>query len=155
LEKVVPRFISSVLLGENLTVHGIGEAARDFIHVSDCCRAIDLVIHAPLEIVVGQAYNVASSQHRSILSIAQDIVREMDYDADRITFMGDRPGQVVRHTGDVSKIKRGLGWTPQLTWEEGLQRTIEWYRDNREWWMKQLWMRQIPIYEPSGELSMF
>jgi dTDP-glucose 4,6-dehydratase len=150
LEKVVPRFITSVLLDEKLTVHGDGTAARDFIHVEDTCRAIDLVLQAPDDLVDGQIFNVASGEHRSIVDIARDVIRLMDYRMDQIQFIDDRPGQVVRHTGDWSKINRVLGWKPSLTWHEGLGRTIDWYRNNRELWLRQLFMRRIPIVTASG-----
>lgn len=149
LEKVVPRFVTSSLLDEPLTVHGTGVAARDFIFVEDVCRAVDLVLHAPADQVTGEVFNVASGQHRTILSIAEDIGRMMGTSA-RIEFRGDRPGQVIRHTGDTSKIRRVLGWEPQTGWEDGLARTIAWYRDNREIWEKQVWMRHIPIVTASG-----
>jgi dTDP-glucose 4,6-dehydratase len=154
LEKVVPRFITSVLLDEDLTVHGDGTAARDFIYAEDLCRALDLVMHAPAEKVQGQVFNVASTQHRSISEIAHDIAKVMNYPRSRIVFIGDRPGQVIRHTGSAEKIKRVLGWTPAVTWIEGLERTIKWYRDNRDWWNKQLWMRQIPIRSSSGKVEL-
>jgi dTDP-glucose 4,6-dehydratase len=154
LEKVIPRFITSVVLGEKLTVHGDGSAARDFIHVDDTCRGIDMVMHAPLEKVVGQVFNLASGEHRSIASIAADVVKAMGYDPQRITYIGDRPGQVFRHTGDYSKIKRELGWEPRLSWDEGLRATITWYVSNREWWERQLWMRAIPIVTRSGKREM-
>src|SRR6266581_6054023 len=73
LEKVVPRFITSVLLQEPLTVHGVGEAARDFLYVEDTCRAIDLLMNAPGSLVHGEVFNVASGAHRTISSIAYDI----------------------------------------------------------------------------------
>jgi dTDP-glucose 4,6-dehydratase len=154
LEKVVPRFITSVLLQEPLTVHGAGEAARDFVHVSDVCRAIDLVLHAPHEKVCGQAFNVASGQHRTILSIAQDVVRLMDGDPSEIAFIGDRPGQVMRHTGDYAKIERVLGWAPKLDWDAGLQQTIDWFRQDPAWWHKQIWARQIMIRNSSGKIEL-
>jgi dTDP-glucose 4,6-dehydratase len=153
LEKVVPRFITSVLLGEKLTVHGTGEAARDFLHVEDTCRALDMILQAPDALVLGETFNVASGQHRSILDIARDVVRLMNYPMDQIQFIGDRPGQVVRHTGDWSKINRVLGWKPQLTWDEGLRRTAAWYDQNRELWSRQLFMRHIPITTASGEIE--
>ena len=151
LEKVVPRFITSVLLDEKLTVHGSGEAARDFVHVDDTCRAIDLILQAPDNLVIGETFNVASGQHRSILDIARDVVGVMNYRMDQIQFIDDRPGQVVRHTGDWSKINRVLGWKPLLTWQEGLQHTIAWYEANRDLWSRQLFMRQIPIITSSGK----
>jgi dTDP-glucose 4,6-dehydratase len=137
-------------LEEKLRVHGDGSAARDFIYVEDNCEAIDLVLHAPAKKVVGEVFNVGSGQHRSILSIAKDIIDVMCPD-DRCTVnMGDRPGQVMRHTADSSKIRDTLGWKPKTEWEEGLRKTIDWYRNNGKWWEKQHWMREIPIMTASG-----
>jgi dTDP-glucose 4,6-dehydratase len=153
LEKVVPRFITSVLLGEDLIVHGDGKAARDFVYVEDVCRALDLVMHAPDRLVVGEVFNVASGQHRAIVDIANDIVRIMDYDPRKISFAGDRPGQVLRHSGGIAKIARVIGWEPQISWTEGLARSIAWYKDNVKWWEKQLWMRHIPITTAAGKVE--
>ena len=83
LEKLVPRFITSALLNETLTVHGTGDAARDFVYVEDTCRAIDLVLQAPGNLVHGEVFNVASGEHRSIIEIANDITAQMDYSRDR------------------------------------------------------------------------
>jgi len=149
LEKVVPRFITSALLGEPITVHGTGEAARDMIYVDDVCRAIDLVLHADDRVVNGEVFNVASAQHRTIRSIADDVARLMDMPCKIINY-GDRPGQVIRHTGDYAKIRSKLGWEPSLTWEKGLERTIDWYKQNRRLWEKQIWMRHIPIVTGGG-----
>ncbi len=151
LEKVVPRFITSMLLNEPLTVHGDGMAARDFVHVEDCARALDRIIHADLAKVKGEVFNVGSGVHRSILSIAKDVLRLMDGSEDQITFIGERPGQVFRHTADASKIERALGWKPEIPWQEGLARTIAWYSENRPWWEKQIWMRHIPITSAAGK----
>jgi len=151
LEKAVPRFITSCILNEPIRVHGDGSSARDFIFVEDTCRAIDMVIHSPIEKVRGEVFNVASSVHRTILSIAQEIVLLMGKDESMIKFSGDRPGQVFRHTGDITKIGVRLGWQPEISWEMGIKRTIDWYRENRSWWEKQLWMRSVPIITKSGK----
>ena len=151
LEKAVPRFITSCILNEPIRVHGDGSAARDFVFVEDTCRAIDAVVHVDLDKVRGEVFNVASSVHRSILSVAQDIVKMMGKEESVIRFAGDRPGQVFRHTGDIAKIGTRLGWQPQVSWEEGLERTIAWYKDSRSWWEKQLWMRSVPIITQSGK----
>jgi dTDP-glucose 4,6-dehydratase len=153
LEKVVPRFITSVLLNEDLIVHGDGKAARDFVFVEDVCRAIDLVVHAAEAKVVGEAFNIASGQHRPIADIARDIADIMSYDRRKIRFAGDRPGQVLRHSGDIAKIARVLGWEPQVSWQEGLTRSIAWYKENTKWWEKQIWMRHIPITTVSGNVE--
>ncbi len=151
LEKVIPRFITSVVLNEKLRVHGDGRSARDFIYVDDTCEAIDMVLHAPAEKVVGEVFNVGSEKHRSIISIAHDVVKMMGRDGHGIVHVGDRPGQVIRHTADISKIKEVLGWKPKTGWKEGLRKTIDWYLANRKWWEKQLWMREIPIITASGK----
>ncbi len=151
LEKAIPRFITSCLLDEPIRVHGDGSAARDYIFVADLCRALDLFLEADLRQVAGEVFNVASGGHRSILSIAQDIVRLMGKDESIISFVGDRPGQVFRHTGDIGKMQRVFGWQPEVSWMDGLQRTIEWYEQNRRWWEKQLWMRAVPIITKSGK----
>ena len=152
LEKVIPRFITSIILNEKLRVHGDGQSARDFVYVEDTCKAIDLVLHAPAEKVVGEVFNVGSGQHRPILSIAQDIIAIMcPNDRDCLIHVGDRPGQVMRHTADRSKIEIVMGWKPEVGWKEGLQKTIKWYRNNSDWWKKQLWMREIPIIAASGK----
>lgn len=150
LEKAVPRFITSCLLDEKIRVHGDGGACRDYIYVEDTSQAIDVVMHADLQKVRGEVFNVASGTHRSILSIAKDIVKLLNIDESIITFVGDRPGQVFRHTGDISKIRNVLEWAPIVSWEEGLEKTIRWYTENRKWWEKQLWMRAVPIITKEG-----
>lgn len=153
LEKAVPRFITGALLGEKLNVHGTGNAARDFLHVSDTCRAFDLLMQAPGELVNGQVFNIASGAHRTIADVARDVVSLMNYRPEQIAFIGDRPGQVVRHTGDWSKISNLLGWKPLLSWREGLEQTIEWYTRNQQMWSRQLYLRQIPIVTASGKIE--
>lgn len=150
LEKVVPRFITSVLLSEKLTVHGTGAAARDFVYVDDICEGIDLIMHADATKVNGEAFNLASGQHRAILSIAQDVLKLMNGSDCDIVYHGDRPGQVERHSGDSGKVKRLLGWEPSFSWEQGLRATIDWYTAHRSWWEKHIWMRQIPIITAAG-----
>ena len=145
LEKAVPRFITSCILNEPIRLHGDGSAARDYVFVEDTCEAIDTVMHADAKKVNGEVFNVASSVDRSMLSVARDVVRMMGMDESLITFVGDRPGQVFRHTGDIKKINNAFGWQPRVKWEDGLDRTIKWYKDNPKWWEKQLWMRAVPI----------
>lgn len=151
LEKAVPRFITSCILDEPLRIHGDGTAARDYIFVEDVCRAISTIMHADINKVKGEIFNVASGVHRSIFSIAQEIVRMMGKNESVITFVGERPGQVFRHTGDITKMRNTFQWNPQVTWEEGLKMTIRWYKENRKWWEKQLWMRAVPIITKSGK----
>ncbi|CAO3441349.1 dTDP-glucose 4,6-dehydratase [Azospirillum endophyticum] len=154
LEKVLPRFITGCMLGEPLRVHGDGAAARDFVYVDDTCAAVDLILHAPIGAVQGEVFNVASGTSRTVLSIAEDVVRYMGYDSEQVVFVGDRPGQVVRHTGDWSKINRVLGWRPTRTWEQGLADTIAWYKANPDHWREQVWMRSVPIRTVKGTVEL-
>jgi dTDP-glucose 4,6-dehydratase len=150
LEKLVPRFLTSVLLKEPLTVHGDGSAARDFIYVEDNCEAIDLLLHAPQEKVDGEIFNVGTGIHRSISQIARDIRKIHNKEFAGEIIVADRPGQVFRHTADIGKIKKVFGWKPKTSWEDGLARTFDWYEKNRSWWEKQIWMRHIPIEVANG-----
>lgn len=153
LEKVLPRFITNTLLGDPLMIHGDGSAARDFVHTDDTCQAIDLVIHADDSKVNGEVFNVASGTHHSILDLANSVAKLMGQKVQR-NFRGDRPGQVFRHTGDSSKIKRVLGWKKEVTWEEGLARTIKWYEENEPIWRQMMWSRQVPIITANGKKEM-
>lgn len=151
LEKAVPRFITSCLLNEPLRLHGDGSAARDYVFVEDLCLVVDLLMHAEVAKVAGEVFNVASERHRTMLSVAKDIVRIMGKNEDLISFVGDRPGQVFRHTGGCGKMRDAFGWKSSTSWEQGLEKTIRWYSDNRNWWQEQLWMRSIPIITKGGK----
>jgi len=151
LEKLVPRFLTSVLLGEPLTVHGDGSAARDFVYVEDNCEAIDRVMHAPSEKVDGQIFNVGTGVHRTITEIAADIRTLCPKNFPGETIVADRPGQVFRHTADIRKIETTLGWAPKTSWKDGLAKTLAWYDANRTWWAKQVWMRHIEIETQDGK----
>jgi dTDP-glucose 4,6-dehydratase len=154
LEKAVPRFITSCLLNEPVTVHGDGSAARDWIFVEEHCEALDQLLHADIDKIRGQVINIGTQQHRSVLEVAQAVLEAMNPTGSEIKFIGDRPGQVFRHTADTSKLRRLIGWEPKLRFEDGLDRTIRWYRDNEAWWRPQMWMRHIPIVTAAGNREM-
>lgn len=154
LEKAVPRFITSVLLGEPLTVHGDGAAARDWLFVEDHCEALDLLLHADIDNIKGEVINIGTQVHRSVLEVAEAVLQVMGPCDSAIQFIGDRPGQVFRHTADTSKLKRLIGWEPRLGFEQGLERTVRWYRENEVWWRPQMWMRHIPIVTAAGNREM-
>lgn len=151
LEKAVPRFITSCILDEPLRVHGDGSAARDWIYVQDTCEAIDRVAHCDKQSVIGEVINIGTGTSLSVAEIASAVVRQMGKPESLVTYVGDRPGQVFRHTADAAKAKRLLGWEPTVSFETGLAKTIEWYQTHREVWQKQLWMRDIPIVTRSGK----
>lgn len=153
LEKVVPRFITSALLEEPLTVHGSGNALRDWLYVQDTCERIDKVMHAPIEKIQGEVFNLGSGFELDVLSIAKlvlDILKKPD---DLISHIGNRPGQVDRHISSTQKASEVLGIKPGRSFEQGLEETIAWYKTHRAWWEKLLWMRHVPIITESGKVE--
>lgn len=154
LEKVIPRFITSCLLGEPLTVHGDGSAARDWMFVSNLCEGLDRVLHEERDRVVGQVINFGTGLHRSVLEVAEAVREVVGAPHVPIQRIGDRPGQVFRHTCDAAKAKRLLGWEPHTAFAEGLGQTIHWYKTHEPWWRPLLWMRHIPIVTASGKQEM-
>jgi dTDP-glucose 4,6-dehydratase len=154
LEKAVPRFVTSCILKEPLTVHGDGSAARDWIFVEEHCEALDRLLHTDLKEIKGQVINIGSGHHRSVLEVAEAVLEVMKPTDSQIEFIGDRPGQVFRHTCDATKIKNLLGWQPRLSFEEGLSRTARWYVENEAWWRPQMSMRHIPIITATGKKEM-
>lgn len=153
LEKAIPRFIISSLLNEPISIHGDGSAERDWTFMEDLCRAIDLAIHCDSSNVNGEVINIGSGTSINILAIAKMILKKMGKDESMLEYVSDRANQPFRHTASYDKAKKMLGWSPVITMEEGLEKTIEWYRENRKWWEHQLWMRRIPIITSEGKRS--
>jgi dTDP-glucose 4,6-dehydratase len=151
LEKVIPRFITSCILGEPLTVHGDGSARRDFLFVHDHCEALDQLIHIERGRVIGEIFNLGTGRDVSVHEIAESVKATMHNSKSPIRFTGDRPGQVFRHTCDASKAMAALSWKPAIAFEDGLRETISWYVANQEWWVSQQWMRHIPIVTADGK----
>ncbi len=154
LEKAIPRFITSAILNEPLTVHGTGRPERDYMYVDDLAKAIDLLIHAPLEKVKGEVFNVGSGKAISILKIAQLIADYMKIPKSQIHLVKDRPGQVSTFACDFSKFSKLLGWKPEVEFEDGLKRTIEWYKNNPDVWKQQTWLRSVPIIMEDGTIEL-
>jgi dTDP-glucose 4,6-dehydratase len=154
LEKCIPRFITSCILDEPLKVHGNGSAMRDWLYVIDHCDALDRVLHADIEKIKGEVINIGTGRSIDIKTIAEIVIEKMGKSKDLIRHIGDRPGQVFRHTSSTEKAKRLLCWEARTRLEDGLDKTIEWYKANRKCWEKQLWMRSIPIITAEGKKEM-
>jgi dTDP-glucose 4,6-dehydratase len=132
-EKVIPRFITQALSDEPLTIHGDGHASRDWLYVDDDAEAIEAIIQAD-ESVVGEVINVATGVDVSVCDIADKVLELLGKPADMRTHVPERLGQVDRHIGSTEKAERLLGWRARTSFEDGLERTISWYRDNEAWW---------------------
>jgi dTDP-glucose 4,6-dehydratase len=133
-EKVIPRFITQALAGEPLTVHGDGHASRDWLYVMDDAEAIEAVIDAPVDDVAGEVFNVATGVDVPVTEVADLVLGLLGMPADLRRHVDERPGQVDRHIGSTEKADRVLGWRARTSFEEGLERTIAWYRENEAWW---------------------
>ena len=133
-EKVVPRFITQALRNEPLTVHGDGHASRDWVFVEDVAQAIDAVIAADIGSIAGEVINLATGRDISVAQIADLVLERLGKPASLKVHTPERPGQVDRHIGSVDKAERLLGWRAATSFEQGLDRTIGWYDENRAWW---------------------
>jgi dTDP-glucose 4,6-dehydratase len=129
-EKLIPRLITNALRGKPLPIYGSGKNVRDWIFVEDNCRAIQFVLE---EGEKGQIYNIAGSNERENMAIAKEILQRLSLPDTMIEYVTDRQGHDFRYSLDCEKIRR-LGWKPEVLFEDGLQRTIDWYRSNECWW---------------------
>lgn len=131
-EKLIPLAITNVLEGKKIPVYGDGRQVRDWLHVEDHCRAIDAVLHNGR---IGETYCVGGDGERENIWIVKKILEEMGLpEAEHIEYVKDRAGHDRRYAINHTKITSELGWTPQVTLEEGLKETIEWFKQNTSWW---------------------
>jgi dTDP-glucose 4,6-dehydratase len=137
-EKVVPRFVTQALQELPLTIHGDGHASRDWLYVDDDAEAIEAIIAAPVENVAGEVLNVATGVDISVAEIADKVLDALGKPRGLETHVAERPGQVDRHIGSTEKIERLTGWRARTSFDEGLERTIAWYRENEAWWREVL-----------------
>jgi len=133
-EKVVPRFVTSALADEPLTVHGDGHASRDWLYVEDDAEAIVAAIEADLDSVAGEVINVATGVDVSVSEVADLVLSVLGKPASLKAYVDERPGQVDRHIGSTEKADRLLGWRARTSFVDGLERTVAWYRENEAWW---------------------
>jgi len=138
-EKLIPVIILNALAGKPLPIYGNGSNIRDWLYVEDHADALLLVLEKG---AIGQSYNIGGENERTNLELVQTLCKILDrlkprntgtY-ADLITFVQDRPGHDARYAIDPSRIRDELGWRPSVTVEEGLEKTVQWYLDNEDWW---------------------
>lgn len=139
-EKLIPLIAINILMGKPLPVYGDGQNVRDWLYVGDHCSAIDVVIDRGTP---GETYNIGGNNEVKNLDLVHmlcDLMNELAPNLpvrpaqELITFVKDRPGHDRRYAIDATKIKTELGWTPSVTVEEGLRRTVEWYLSHSDWW---------------------
>jgi dTDP-glucose 4,6-dehydratase len=130
-EKLIPLFITNLLEGKKVPVYGNGKNVRDWLHVDDHCRGIYAAL---MKGKSGEIYNIGGGRELTNLEITHMILEAMGADESSIEYVEDRKGHDLRYSVDWTKIKRELGYEPQVKFEDGLRDTIEWYRNNRAWW---------------------
>ena len=130
-EKLIPLMISKALKNEPLPVYGDGKNVRDWLHVGDHCRAIDLILHRGR---VGDVYNIGGRNERTNLDVVKTILGLLKKSESLITYIEDRPGHDLRYAIDATKIETELGWVPAYQFETGMLHTVEWYLNHRAWW---------------------
>jgi dTDP-glucose 4,6-dehydratase len=129
-EKLIPLMISNALEGKKLPVYGDGLNERDWIFVEDHCRALDAILHKGK---IGETYNIASGKTVPNIGIVRSLLRLLDKPEGLIEFVQDRPGHDRRYALDDAKIRKELGWAPQVDLDSGLRHTVEWYRTHMDW----------------------
>lgn len=143
LEKVVAKFITFTLANKPRIIHGTGAQSRDWIYVKDTAHAIDAALHVEFGPIRNQAINCGTGIATSILDIAKTIDHLFQLPTDTVSFSADRPGQVLKHLSSTKKAKELLHWEAKTSLEEGLKKTIRWYKSNPEIWEKHLSDQQI------------
>jgi dTDP-glucose 4,6-dehydratase len=143
-EKLIPLIIQKALSGAALPIYGDGKNVRDWLYVTDHCTAIAKVLEAGR---IGETYNVGGDAERENIAVVRVICSVLDTKqprsdgksyAEQMTFVKDRPGHDRRYAIDATKIKTELGWQPTVSFEQGIEKTIQWYLDHQDWMQRVL-----------------
>jgi dTDP-glucose 4,6-dehydratase len=129
-EKLIPLFVTNLLDGKKVPVYGTGKNIRDWIHVTDHCRAIEFLLERGNP---GEIYNIGGGHEKTNLEITRKILDTLSKDDSMIEYVADRPGHDFRYSLDCSKL-HALGWRPKYSFDEALEKTITWYTHNEWWW---------------------
>ncbi len=130
-EKLIPLMIANALADKPLPVYGEGLNIRDWLYVEDHCKAIDMIIHGGR---VGEVYNIGGHNEKTNIYIVKTILKILNKPESLITYVTDRKGHDLRYAIDPTKIHNELGWLPETKFDDGIQKTVKWYLDNKQWW---------------------
>lgn len=126
-EKIIPLFIGKLMAGEKVPLYGDGMHVRDWLHVTDHCKAIDLILHKGK---IGEIYNISTNEEHSNLEVTRMLLEIFGLSDDMIEYVQDRPGHDLRYSVDASKIKSELGWSAEVKFEKGFAEMVDWYKNN-------------------------
>ena len=129
-EKLIPLFVTNLIAGRKIPVYGTGKNVRDWIHVSDHCRAVEFLLEKGIP---GEIYNIGGGNEKTNIEITEKILTLLKKDKSWIEFVTDQPGHDFRYSLDCSKLLK-MGWSPRYSFEEGLKDTVDWYIMNEWWW---------------------
>jgi dTDP-glucose 4,6-dehydratase len=132
-EKLLPLMISRAMENKEVPVYGDGLNVRDWLYVIDHCRAIDIVLHKG---IAGEVYTIGGNNEWKNIDIVRFVLRELGKPESLMTFVKDRPGHDRRYAIDATKISRELGWSPAVSFEAGIRKTLDWYLHNESWWKR-------------------
>lgn len=132
-EKLIPLFITNLLEGKKVPIYGAGKNVRDWIHVDDHNRGVDLIIKKGK---IGETYCLGGNDEKSNLEITELILAAMGQGREMVEYVADRLGHDLRYAIDFSKAKTELGWEPKIDFATGLKETVTWYKNNQAWWQK-------------------
>ncbi|MFK4427047.1 dTDP-glucose 4,6-dehydratase [Bacillus mycoides] len=130
-EKLIPLMATNALEGKKLPLYGDGLNVRDWLHVTDHCSAIDTVLHKGC---VGEVYNIGGNNEKTNVDVVEQIIKLLGKTKKDIEFVTDRLGHDRRYAIDAQKMKNEFEWEPKYTFEQGLKETVEWYKNNVDWW---------------------
>lgn len=132
-EKVIPLFITNAFQDKPLPIYGSGLAVRDYLCVTDHCAAIDMILDKGKD---GETYCIGGDSEKNGLEVADTILDILGKDDSLKTYVEDRKGHDMRYAIDHTKITKELGWNPTVDFEEGIKKTIDWYKENENWWKR-------------------
>ncbi len=132
-EKLISLAVTNLLENKKVPVYGDGLYVRDWLYVEDHCKAIDLILHKGK---TGETYFIGGSEDISNIEVIKKILTMMGQEESEIEFIKDRPGHDRRYAIDWSKIKKEFGWKPKFSFDQALQVTVEWYKNNIDWWKR-------------------
>jgi len=131
-EKLIPLFVTNLIEGKKVPLYGDGLNVRDWLYVLDNCSGIDIVLHKGK---IGDIYNIGADNEKTNKEITEIILNGLGKDESSIEYVKDRPGHDRRYALDSTKLKK-LGWKPKYNFEQAMKKTIEWYKNNPDWWKK-------------------
>ena len=131
-EKLIPLFITNLLESKKAPVYGDGQQVREWIFTEDHCRAIDMILQKG---VIGEVYNIGAGSEVPNIEITKILLKELGKDESFIDYVKDRPGHDRRYAIDSTKLRK-LGWQSETNFEDGIKQTVDWYKQNEQWWKR-------------------